>query len=95
MWPSTIHRAIDFMVRTESFSYLFTTIFQALQSYKAVGMFMKELEEYIESGCIKCMTEEILHLTVDHYLGISEQEAQRRMKRKEDEKKRRREKRKA
>lgn len=64
MWPNIVRRAIDFMVRTESFIYLFTTIFSAVQSYKIVKVFMRELEEYIESGQIKCMTEEVLDLTV-------------------------------
>lgn len=52
-----VRRAIDFMVRTDSFLYLFTTIFEAIKSYSLTGVFFVELEQYVESGHIKCMTE--------------------------------------
>ena len=57
------------MVRTESFLYLFTTIFQAVQSHNLTQTFLQELEQYIESGSIACMTEEVLFLIIKHYLG--------------------------
>jgi hypothetical protein len=62
-----IHNVIDFMIKTESFTYLFTTIFEACGNFQLTDIFIEQLEEYVENGSIKWTTEEVLKQIVEHY----------------------------
>lgn len=45
------------MIRTECFTYLFTTLYQAIKGAGLEECFFRELEEYVESGSVKWMTD--------------------------------------
>jgi hypothetical protein len=55
------------MIKTESFTYLFTTIFEACVNFQLTDIFMEQLEEYVENGSIKWTTEEVLNKIVAYY----------------------------
>ena len=65
-----VKNVIDFMIRTECFTYLFSTLYEAIKGSGLEELFFVELEEYVESGSIKWMTDEILDKVVKHYTHI-------------------------
>lgn len=58
------------MIRTECFTYLFTTLYQAIRGAGLEECFFGELEEYVESGSVKWMTDEILDKVVKYYTDV-------------------------
>lgn len=60
------------MIRTECYGYLFTTLYEAVKGYGLEEMFLEELEEYIESGSVRWMSDEVLMKVVKHYTTIPE-----------------------
>lgn len=65
-----MRNVIDFMIRTECFTYLFTTLYEAIKGSGLDDLFFMELQEYVESGSIKWMTDEILDKVVKYYTDV-------------------------